>query len=203
MSTSPYDIDRDLREAKALADGLIPYLYESALYGSVRTGLFGGGNMPALTIGAVLLRLRRLRALADRLSAPQREQLSAIERTHDNARAEWRQHYGDKLNQEALSRLKAMATFFDECEETPRQCAGIYPPEVLRRTIVQEIKRALEESGTVSEELTKELRRVDGKLRRFAQPAPFLWHPNLEAVYPPTEFWWLYAHPPIGDRESL
>ncbi len=201
MVDRAFDADRDLREAKAMVDGLVPYVYEDALYGRTKTGLFGGSAMPALTIGGLLLRLRRLEAIADRLSPAQRDQLSQVSAAHDAIRAEWRQHYIEKLQREGASRLKAMATFFEECEDSPRSCAGIYPPEVLRRTIVQEVMRALAAQGEPHDELLKAMRGVDGKLRRFTAPTDFLWEDALIPAYPQGEFWWLYAAPPRSDRD--
>lgn len=202
MSDTVYNADRDLREARAMAEGLIPYVYEETLYGRTRGGMFGSGNLPALTIGALLMRLRRLRALEDILSPAQRDLLSQIERQHEAARSEWRQHYLEKLHREGESRLKAMNTFFDECADDPRQCPNIYLPEVLRRTIVQEIARALEELGEEHGELIKAMRRVDTKLRGYTQPADFIWASDLAGVYPPGEFWWMYAAPPRTEREK-
>jgi hypothetical protein len=201
MGDRAFDADRDLREAKAMVDTLVPYVYEDALYGSIRTGLFGGGAMPALTIGALLMRLRRLEAIAERLSPTQRDQLSQISSAHEEVRAEWRQHYIEKLQREGASRLKAMATFFEECEETPRSCASLYLPEALRRTIVQEIARALASLDEPHDELLRTMRGVDSKLRRFTAPADFLWEDALIPAYPQAEFWWLYAAPPRADRE--
>ncbi|MEL6526404.1 MAG: hypothetical protein AAFQ07_11920, partial [Chloroflexota bacterium] len=60
MSAS-YDINKDLKEAKAMADGLADYLRGDVLYGSTQGGFFS--RMPSLTVGALLMRLRRLDAL--------------------------------------------------------------------------------------------------------------------------------------------
>ncbi|MDZ4771179.1 MAG: hypothetical protein SGJ24_18820 [Chloroflexota bacterium] len=202
MTEKTFNADRDLREAKAMVDALVPYVYEDALYGRTGGGLFGGSAMPALTIGSLLLRLRRLRELDERLSPAQRDQLGQIAKAHDGIMSEWRQHYVEKLHREGESRLKAMRTFFDECEESPRQCANIYLPEVVRRTIVQEIVRVLKMLEEPHDELVKAMRGVDSKLRRFTEPAAFLWEPDLQMVYPQSEFWWLYAVPPRAETSK-
>lgn len=139
MSETTYALDRDLREAEAMAQGLLSYLQQDRLYGSVGSGgLFGGGSMPSLTIGALLMRLRRLQALSDSLTDAQREQLRRVVAAHDFVRKEWTLRYTDRLLQEATSRLKAMDVFFEECEDNPRTCARNYMPETLRRTIVRQ-----------------------------------------------------------------
>jgi hypothetical protein len=202
VSSVTYDPNRDLREAKAMADALIPYVYEEPLYGTTRGGMFGSGNMPALTVGALLLRLRRLRALEASLTPQQLQQLSEVEQKHESVRKEWRNHYIEKLRREGESRLKAMDTFFEECTDDPSQCANVYLPEVLRRTIVQEVARELTAQNEADDALGTSMRRVDSKLRRFTKPADFLWASGLQEVYSPDEFWWLYAAPPKTNREK-
>ncbi|MBL8130969.1 MAG: hypothetical protein JNL42_03855 [Anaerolineae bacterium] len=201
MSETLYSAERDLKEARAMVEGLADYVQEEPLYGRTRGGMFGSGSMPALTIGALQMRLRRLRALDLGLSPAQRDQLSQIERQHDAARSEWRNHYLEKMHREGESRLKAMNTFFEECLDDPRQCPNIYLPEALRRTIVQEIALALTHMGEGHDELIKAMRRVDGKLRSVVQPCEFVWAAELETVYPAAEFWWLHAKPPRVDRD--
>ncbi len=173
MSETMYSLDRDLSEAQAMVNGLDAYVRGSTLYGSTSGGMFGSGGMPSLTVGALLMRLRRLHALEDRMNDSQRDTLAQIESKHDAVRREWSVHYHQKLTQEAASRLKAMTAFFDECADRPRTCGSIYLPEALRRTIVQEILDAMQASGTPSDELSKEARRIDAQLRRFTQPSLF------------------------------
>ncbi len=203
MSETTYALDRDLREAEAMADGLLAYLQQDRLYGSVGSGgLFGGGSMPSLTIGALLMRLRRLQALSDSLTDAQREQLRRVIAAHDSVRKEWTLRYTDRLVQEAKSRLKAMEAFFEECEDNPRTCARNYMPETLRRTIVQDINTALTELGAESAELDRALRNADGKLRRTTAPADFVWSKALQPAYPQSTYWWLYAMPPTPEDQA-
>lgn len=203
MSETSYALDRDLREAEAMANGLIPYVHEDRLYGSVGSGgLFGGGTMPSLTIGALLMRLRRLHALEATLNDAQRAKLAQIDAKHDEARREWTLHYTEKLEQEAKSRLKAMNAFFEECEDSLRICRNNYQPETLRRTIVHDIDEVLTELGEHSEDLDRALRTVDNKLRRYTEASDFVWAKELEPAYPRDEYWWLYAMPPKPDDNT-
>ena len=87
MSAQTYRIDTDLSEARAMADGLDAYVRQDELYGHAGGGgLFGGGKLPSLTIGALLLRLRRLRALADQLTPAQQRTLDEIQASNDAVR---------------------------------------------------------------------------------------------------------------------
>jgi len=201
MSEQTYAVDTDLREAQAMVDGLEAYLLDKELYGHVGGGgLFGGGKMPALTIGALLMRLRRLRVFADRMTPAQLQKLETIEAKHAAIRKEWQQHYEEKAVREAHSRLDAIKHFFEECTNDPQLCANVYLPEALRRTVAQEIALALEDSYADTRDLPAKLRTTDSRLRRYIQPADFIWDTVLEPVYPREQFAWLYARPPVPSK---
>ena len=200
MPEASYSIERDLDEAKALAEHLVPYIYENELYGSIG-GMFGSSSMPRLTIGALLQRLHRLHELEGQLSASQRAQLSQIDAQKEKARSEWTIHYNEKLGQEAVSRLKMIERYFGDCEEDPRTCAANYIPEANRRTIVEDIAQELARTSAATDAVTAYAGKVDTRLRRYAQPSEFIWAPALQAAYPKDEYWWLYARPPrVGAR---
>ena len=195
MPEATYSIDRDLEEAKAIADHLVPYVYEDQLYGSI-AGMFGSGNAPSLTIGGLLLRLHRLHALESQLNDAQKAKLVAIDAQNESARKEWTIHYNGKLVQEGTSRLKMIERYFSDCDDDPRTCANNYIPEANRRTIVEDIANALQTYNAADSDLTSATHRVDSKLRRYAQPSDFVWAAALQAAYPNDEYWWLYARPP-------
>ena len=196
MAEPSYSIDQDLREAEAMADALDPYIYGDEIYGRAGGGSVVGGQTPALTIGALLLRLRRLRALADQLSPAQRATLEKVEARNNAIRDEWSVHYQQKLVKEGESRLKGMEAFFKECLDEPRTCYSGYPPEALRRTIIHEIDAALDGMNASSAELDTQIRRADSKLQGVVKPSEFIWAKALESVYPRDTYWWLYSRPP-------
>jgi hypothetical protein len=193
MSTD-FNAERDLREAEALTKALVPYIYETALYGNAGSGFFS--NLPSLTVGAVLLRLRRLETLHNTLTFEQQQRLAQVRADHDHTQHEWATHYEGKIIKEALSRLDAMRTFFDECRDNKRACASNYLPEAQRRTIVEELRLAMERHNIHSADVDSKARAVDGKLRGYVAPASFVWSKALESAYAPAQFWWLYHRPP-------
>ncbi|MDX2163501.1 MAG: hypothetical protein SF162_19445 [bacterium] len=204
MAETMFNLEQDLSEAEAMVKGLETYVRGTDLYGNM-SGMFGG-QKPSLTIGALVLRERRLLTLSDQLSAAQRERLEAVRANRAAVRQTWTRHYTEKMIQEGHSRLKAMNTFFEECADRPRTCGSIYLPEAHRRTLVQEIIAHLPELGvTVTEQadaLAQEARKIDGKLRRFTAPGSFVWAYELTDVYPSNVYWWLYAAPPQAEREK-
>lgn len=177
-----------------MTDGLAEYVRGDTLYGRVSGGWFGSG-MPALTVGALLLRLHRLQRLhetASLLTAAQAGELTAVQARHDAIAKEWAVHYAEKADREVRSRLKAMDAYFAEMQDEPRTAVSNYLPEALRRTTVQAL---LVLFPTPDTELKSALRKADGGLRRWTEPGPFLWAAELEPVYPQPEYWWLYAQP--------
>lgn len=200
MSTH-YRIDRDLSEARKMADALDEYIRGSELYGGAGGGLFGSGDMPALTVGALVMRLRRLEALRDKLSPSQQAELAEAGKKHRRVQKEWTLHYEGKVLKEAASRLEAMRTFFQECKENPRLCRANYLPELLRRTIVQELLRVIEAQRIDGSALTEKLHLADIGLRGVVEKAAFQWDGVLQPVYPADEFWWLYHAPPASDED--
>jgi hypothetical protein len=201
MSETTYDIERDLREARAMAAALTPYIHEEPLYGKVGGGgVFGASQMPSLTVGALLMRLRRLRALGEALNDGQRAALGEIETQTETVRREWTLHFSEKMVKEANSRLRAIEQYFKECEDDLRLCAGAYLPEALRRTIVQDLAAALESYDLPVTDLQRSMRAVDGKLRRYTEPSAFIWAAALQPAYPQQPYWWLYVKPPTPNK---
>lgn len=193
MSEQKYSIDRDLKEAEAMAKALGPYVRVETLYGSVGGGFFS--KMPSLTIGSLLLRIRRLKVFQHEMTGSQRSQLLEIESMNRAVYNEWRMHYETKMVREALSRLDAMKHYFEECGSDPRQCASGYRPEAFRRTVVEEITIEMEYLRVESAELVSKKRATDSRLRGYARPATFLWDARLQPAYDEQVFWWLYQHP--------
>ena len=194
MSERKYSVDNDLKEAQHMVEALESYVYQNQLYMPIS----GGGifnPMPALTVGAVLLRLRRLRALYEQLSPAQRTTVDGLVEQHEKVWNEWRVHYEKKLIEEGQSRLKLLSSYLQDCKEDPRACAANYPAEVLRRTIVQEITEFMEHHGIHSAEIDRGIARVDSQLRGYVKAEGFLWSPTLQPVYPKEPFWWLYSEP--------
>lgn len=196
--TEYYSVDQDLREAEAMTKGLENYLKGDTLYASTGGGFLAFGSMPTLTVGALLMRLRRLGVLRMDLSAEQRERLHELNRQHEGIRDEYRAHYEKKMLWEANSRLDSIRQYFSDAA-TPDGAANNYPPEQLRRTIVQDLLAAMEDLGIQSAELDSKVNQIDSRLNGIAtERTGFLWDSQLEPAYPQKEYWWLYRKPRAG-----
>jgi len=190
-----YALERDLDELERMTERLQDYVLGDQLYMSIGAGFIRGDSMPQMTLGALLMRRRRLTALRARLDSGPADRLQAALPEHDSIQREWTLHYEKKLRQEAPARLKLMRAFFLECKQNPRDCGAAYPVEALRRTIVQEILLAMEEFGYDRRELQSALQGSDRALRPLLESSDFIWSPLLEEVYPRNRFWWLYGRP--------
>lgn len=193
--SSRYSLARDLDELERMVERLGDYLLGNEMYLSIGGGVFRGLSRPQMTIGALLLRRRRLSHLRARLKRADGMRLDAALLEHDDLQREWTLHYEQKLLREVPMRLRVMAAFFRECSENPRDCGGAYPVEALRRTIVGEILMAMTEFGYEKKEMTAAARPADQALRRLLHAGDFIWSPILEPVYPRETFWWLYGRP--------
>ncbi|HYO89657.1 MAG TPA: hypothetical protein VER79_13485 [Candidatus Limnocylindrales bacterium] len=195
MGETNYDLEQDLNEAKKMVEGLETYVLGDQVYGSVGGGFFTGGALPSLTIGALLLRVRRLRARDGELSLQRRSELDGIEAEIERVHREWTLHFNQKIEREAASRLKAMGQYFEEMREDPRTGANAYLPEALRRTIIAELAQAIETYGIDPGDLPQRISSTDASLRRYTEPALFIWSSSLEPIYPKQPYWWLYVRP--------
>ena len=191
-----YNIFNDLHELQQMTQSLKGYLRRDDLYGTIGGGIFTGGSSPNFTIGTVLLRLRRIQALASMLDERRLNQLATAQEQHDTVQANNTDRYLKRMAREANSRLDAMKRFFEECRDDPRLCPRIYNPEAFRRTVVAELLAALETTGYESAELTQKRSATDKRLRGYVQASAFIWDDTLAPVYPEREFWWLYHAPP-------
>ena len=192
MTELNYSIERDLKELEAMAAALVPYVYEDELYGRV------GMNMPSLTVGAILLRLHRLRALENQLTPAQRAILDRAEAQVKSAQKEWDSHFQKKLVREAEARLRDIMTYIRETKESPQIAANAYLPEALRRTMIAEIMNALPDKG----DLVGRALLVDSELKNYLQDSDFIWAKSLQPVYPAERYWWLYKRPQPPNRKQ-
>lgn len=198
--SSNYSISTDLKEAKAMSESLADYVRGDELYGHADGGFFS--RMPSLTIGSLLMRLRRLNALRNALNDSQKRDLDSAIATWEETRNDWRVHYEGKVVHEVESRLDSMKTFFRECAESMLNCHNSYRPEIQKRTIIQELLNEMAELNLSNTDLQALLEVADAKLRSVMRPDEFQWASELETVYPQSDFWWLYQKPPKSTDEK-
>lgn len=190
-----YSLERDLAELELMAERLEGFVLGDKLYLPLSAGYSRTSTAPQLSAGALLLRRRRLKRLSASLNPGQQKRLDSALAQHDAVQREWTVHYESKLKREVPARLRQMRAFFRDCQDNPTGCASAYPPEALRRTIVEEILHALDEFLYDKRESMTNVTQTDVALRRLLRAGDFIWSAQLAAVYPCEWFWWLYASP--------
>lgn len=188
------DLSFDLAVTQAMAGELETYLQRDVLYWQMDAHGPYSHRFPRLTIGGLLLRLRRLNALRDRLTPAQNMDLDAVNRRFETVVGTWPAAYDRKLQAEIKARLDAWARYLaEDCADGRPVCAEEYPSQAEVRTILALL---LEEAARVSRgdlaPLQSRLAALDGQLRRLFRPGPFIWNAALAPAYPPDRFWWLY-----------
>lgn len=191
---SEYTIQKDLKEAQAMVDGLADYVRGDELYGSTGGGFFS--KMPSLTVGALLMRLHRLHALQTKMKDSQQQTFSALYRQWETTRTEWRSHYEQKVMHEIESRVESMQGFFRECADSLQNCGSNYRPEIQKRTIIHQLIKEMDDLNLNDEDMQDLVTGMDGKLRSYFRADVFQWDDTLKDVYPKSEYWWLYQRPP-------
>lgn len=182
------DLALDVRAVTAFAEHLTPYIYEEALYGHLPDPA-----LPRLTLGGLLMRLKRLAALPDLLSAADQAALaSATQRYHD-VRGEWRVAFENKVAQELKARLNALEVYVAECGPNMRACADNYPSTMEKRVMVVHLQAEAEATNTWTDAYNGRLLSLDNSLRRICEAGGFCWAPKVQPAYPQEQFWFLYA----------
>lgn len=197
MVKDKYKYSHDLEIVSSMLERLENYLLSDEVYGN--QGMFIEG-LPAITIGGLLMRIRRLNALRELIGKSNQKKLDTAIAQHDRLFNEWRVHYENKLRSELESRSTRVKQFIDELQETPRSVRIAFEPEQMRRTIIQEILYMIQRSNIEADGIKNDIATLDTDLKRLVKKADFSWATELETVYSPDEFWWLYSQ---LDRKAI
>src|SRR5258708_3550888 len=182
-----FDFDRDVRIADAMASRLKPYVYENELYGLMPN------DYPKLTLGGLLMRLHRLKALSNLLTPKQNELRQAAQAKHDEILRDWRVAYEGKIKREFQARLVSLNGLLDECNGNPDRCAENYPLLAETRAMTAALAVEAEALNIYSTDMKNGLGAADNKIRRFTEHGGFIWDEQLRGAYPEKKFWFLYV----------
>jgi hypothetical protein len=187
--TARLNLEEDLDVFTTMVEHLTPYLYEDKLFGEI------SNRYPKLTLGGMLARQYRLRALEGDLSSGQLQRFHDARDQLEQLRYEWLSHYKEKLEQEFSSRLNAVRWFLDDCKNDPQTCDANYPNEAEKRTLIHHLVQEAQAKSAFGKEQRSLLQAIDQRLRGLARGETFLWDQQLKDIYPRSEFWWLYGRP--------
>lgn len=140
-----------------------------------------GASLPRLTIGGLLLALKRASALKPFETRKWQMQIDSI---RTKRRSAWEQ----KSLQELRNRLRLWSESVSEWRSAEGGQHADYTGEVRGRVIIQILLREVSAPG---EQVAVDA--LDRFLRVHLKPASFLWGKGLEQAFDRDEFWFLYG----------
>jgi ubiquinone biosynthesis protein UbiJ len=186
-------ITRDAALCEAMADELDDYLKSSQLFWEPDRRWPGGAKLPKLTLGGLLLALRRLETLRDRLDPDWSRALTRAGQELAFQKSHWRVRCQAKLARDLRSRLDTWAWYLDDCEAQGESAIVHYARQVETRV---KIELLLDEVAQIKLDVRDERQRqrvLDERLRADWRPGDFCWLEALAAGFPPERFWYLWG----------
>ncbi|HZW03937.1 MAG TPA: hypothetical protein VFF68_08415 [Anaerolineaceae bacterium] len=186
----PFEQDWDF--IRAAVDELESYLLSTTLYWPVpgTPARSPSGSVPRLTIGNLLLSLKRLSA-AD-WSDERAQELERLQQKIGDVRKRWRAHWEKKASEEYFSRLPRWQQFVIEMGGATPPSRQEYAYQVRLRVILDLLADDIGEAPDVRQ---SPLSNLDQVLRRRLESDGFIWDDRLRAEFPEDRFWYLYGVP--------
>ena len=146
-----------------------------------------------LTTGNLLLNVNEISANLDALSPTQQVDFYDLMATWDMLQRQWLSALQEKAAAELESRINLWEAYITDLREQ-KAYGTHYRVEVRNRVICELIPEQLEKLP-VSTGQRARLKKMDGYLGRLFKTGPFLWHEDLESMYPEDPYWYLYGKP--------
>jgi hypothetical protein len=179
----------DLRYLKAGLDQLEAYLLTADIYWPLGIGAARGEpQYPPLTLGMLLLALRRAQAMAS--TPAQQEEWYHLSSKMEVLRNRWRTAWGKKASAEFHARLILWRDFMEEYCKEPEKEVDRYAYEVTRRVLLQML---IGEAIDLPPAQLKLLNGLDRMLKATFTPGKFVWEEELVSTFTPETFWFLYG----------
>jgi hypothetical protein len=185
--------ENDLTFLREAAPDLQEYILSRDLYWILRSPspMLGGGQLPQLTIGNLIL--SQVRLAAGNLSESQNRELGQLSAQIEKVRAGWLANWRQKAGKEFISRLNLWQQYLRELRGDVRQHAPFYTKEVRVRVILELL--AAQGQADLPVDSGEQLQMLDQILRGLVQPGPFIWDAPLTGVFLPEKYWFLYSSP--------
>jgi len=161
----------------------------------------GMADMPPLTIGGILMRRRRLAALAGQLHVTERDVLRAANDAFDATVREHVVRFEGRAQAEVGDRLREWTHYLRDLAGSKRLASDLkqYAYEADTRVVILELIEILSAPPyRLPAHIPDDLAAVDRRLRARWEPGAFIWDPVWQAAYPPDVYWWLYGRPLVG-----
>ena len=166
----------DLRFLRESVSQLQDYLLSNELYWPL------SGSLPRLTPGSLLLELKRVQTAG---LAP--AELPGLQRQVEAIRAKWRTAWEKKAAREVTNRTRLWSQFLSDFAHDPEKNLDSYRSEARGRAILQLLLAEQPDSPEKSAIVD-----LDILLKSRVKPGRFLWEPELQSVFPQTDFWFFF-----------
>ncbi len=183
--------------AEKMASELEDYIARKELFRQLIVHTPWGDELPKMSLGGLVERLRYLERHEEELSAEERERLHAVREAYEELLRYHRQEVEERFRREFKSFLGSWKWYLDDLRDNPRKAAD-YPGEVHNRvrltTLLQEAQRLGVDLGADN---VKQLEQLDAWLREHWEPGPFNWPGHNPEDYDPDVYWYLYGKPKV------
>jgi hypothetical protein len=125
-------------------------------------------NLPQLTLGGLLLALKRAGTQASKFEA----QVEAV-------RSKWRSAWDVKSSREAKARSELWKNYLSEYRDDPKVGVRLYPQNVRYRAMLTLLGKVDDDS--------------DGFVRSVFREGGFVWEAECAPNFPQKTFWYLYG----------
>ncbi len=181
----------DWAYVEAAVPDLKEYLLSDQLYWQLpfKADPLHGINITTLTPGNLLLALKRLQALD--LDVSSQNRLDAHLEQVGQVREQWKSAWSRKAAQELSARLNQWQNFLQDYFENPKRHASEYRSAVRNRAIIDLLTPDMVD---LPDSFGVALQSFDQRLKRaISENGRFVWEAQLEKVFPPRDFWYLYT----------
>lgn len=186
-----HGFEDDLAFLQALVPELENYLLSDVLYYPI-TGAKGRqltGDTTQLTVGNLLLSMRRVQVVQSELPEPATTEalMGAIEKI----RTHWRTNWKKKVEREIPNRMRLWKNYLNDWNISSAYRAGDFHYNVRLRVILELLMMETDELLIQEKNL---LRTLDMRLKGKGTPGDFIWDDRLIEAFPKDRFWFLYLH---------
>jgi len=172
-------------------DELENYLLSDELFWPVTVRPSGGGSFLKLTLGNLLLSLKKLEALSAvrQLTPAQESELRRIQTAFEAVQRKWQVAWEAKAGREFKSRFDQWGNLLSDIKKDFERQAAYYPHEVRLRVLLELLQPHTETNDIDGYELAP----MDAFLRGMLKRDAFLWDPALKPGFPEDVYWFLYG----------
>ncbi len=180
------EFEGDRAFLKAAVADLESYLLSPQLYWALSLrGRGADGGIDQLTVGNLLLVMKRLQALPPDEQGDLDTLAARVQEIHER----WPANWSRKAGQEFSARLKLWQNYLNDLFKDTGGFASGYPNAARWRAVLHLIKGAVENQDPSENDLVVLL---DRRLRVVSIPGPFIWEPEVESSFPVEPYWFLH-----------